>query len=327
MFNIYFKEMKKFFSLIALVGVIAACTPEQVDTAFKLAGAKVTVDVEVIDIINGGAYTGAYTVSSNFGTVSGNTITFQAGDSEAVAGGEYTVSVSGAELAKTYTSSFLVPAVLAGGEARVKAIVPVGEPINGWTVDCVQGEWEDDEPVVAYLVNTHYPTHAYSHEGVTSWYYNNTEFAIPGTVDYTYEFTLTALNVKDNNILGFEGQVERMAEIVENYFAWYCGVYEETFPFTVSAWAMWNVTQTTYTATCPFQVIAFKDANENGKADASEESVDLGSFDLYEVYAEDVEYHELPYPGAPGHAHYHQGHGHDAHGSAANAGGGLAINE
>ena len=50
--------MKKFFSLIALVGVIAACTPEQVDTAFKLAGGKVLVNVEVVDIINGGTYSG-----------------------------------------------------------------------------------------------------------------------------------------------------------------------------------------------------------------------------------------------------------------------------
>ena len=40
--------MKKLFSLIALAGVIAACTPEQVDTAFKLAGGKVTVNVEVV---------------------------------------------------------------------------------------------------------------------------------------------------------------------------------------------------------------------------------------------------------------------------------------
>ncbi|MBR4525241.1 MAG: hypothetical protein IKP15_06815, partial [Bacteroidales bacterium] len=63
--------MKKLFSLIALAGVIAACTPEQVETAFKLAGGKVTVNVEVVDIITGGNYAGAYTVASNFGTVSG----------------------------------------------------------------------------------------------------------------------------------------------------------------------------------------------------------------------------------------------------------------
>ena len=331
MFNIYFKEMKKFFSLIALVGVIAACTPEQVDTAFKLAGAKVTVNVEVVDIINGGAYTGDYTVSSNFGTVSGNTITFQAGDSEAISGADYTVSVSGSKLAKTYSSSFTVPAVLAGGEATIKVVVPVGEPINGWTVDL---NWDDfdnftEEEKVAFLVNTHYPTHAYSHEGVDTWYYNNTEFAVDGTVDFSWHGLFEAEVTEDNNYVGFEGVVENY---VDGYMAdlddYYGFEYNLTYKFTVSAWAMWNVTQTVYSEFCPhIGVIAFKDANEDGVCDKTEEKLDLGAFELYYEYANLVDYHELPYPGAPGHAHYHAGHGHDAHGSAANAGGGLAFNE
>ena len=50
--------MKKLFALLALAAAMLACTPEQVETAFKLAGGKVLVEVEVVDIINGGAYSG-----------------------------------------------------------------------------------------------------------------------------------------------------------------------------------------------------------------------------------------------------------------------------
>ena len=48
MFNIYFKEMKKFFSLIALVGVFAACEPENLQTAFNVPDATATLNVTVI---------------------------------------------------------------------------------------------------------------------------------------------------------------------------------------------------------------------------------------------------------------------------------------
>ena len=317
--------MKKFFSLIALVAAIAACTPEQVETAFKLAGGKVTVDVEVVDIINGGAYTGAYTVSSTFGTVSGNTITFQANESEPIAAGDYTVSVSGPELAKTYTSNFTVPAVLAGGEAAIRVIVPVGEPINGWTVDTAYDlENALSGENVYFLANTHYPTHAYSHNGIDTWYYNNTEFVLEGTVDYVKANSDEVSNVVDNNILGFEGVVENLIDEEEWDWPWY---RERTYTFKVSAWAMWNVRQIDWWMEMPVTVIAFKDADEDGECDANEESVVLGGFDYRYVYTTEIQAYELPYPGAPGHAHYHKGHGHDAHGSAANAGGGISFNE
>ncbi len=323
MFNIYFKEMKKLFSLIALVGVIAACTPEQIDTAFKLAGGKVTVNVDVIDIINGGAYAGTYTVNSNFGTVSGNTITYQAGDSQGIAAGDYTITVSGPKLAKDYTATFAVPEILAGGEAVIRASVFVGEPLNGWTVFA---DYNDDDVVVTteqfFLANDHYPTHAYSHDGINTWYYNNSEFMLEGTVDFEFAYGDWSIsNVVDNQILGFEGIVDNEAE------SWIDPMmFDATYDFTVSAWAMWNVVQTNYHFTVPFTVYAFKDADEDGEVGASEEILELGSFVLDELDTATIEVHELPYPGAPGHAHYQHGHGH-AHGGLANAGGGISYNE
>lgn len=312
--------MKKLISLIALAGVIAACTPEQIDTAFKLAGGKVTVEVDVIDIINGGAYSGDYTVTSNFGTVSGNKITFEAAESQAVAAGNYDITVSGPKLAKDYKATYAVPAVLAGGEAVIKASVFVGEPINGWTVDTAFDEKavvESQE--VFFLANGHYPTYAYSHAGIDSWYYNNSEFMLEGTVLYDcsiYDWTVS--NVVNKEYLGFE-------EIFDNLLAYYDDrdVEETEYSFVVSAWAMWNVVQTNYRTKVPYTVFAFKDKNENEKLDDGEEYLELGSFDLDEVVTALVEVHELPYPEAEG--HYEEGHGRS--GGASNAGGSISYNE
>ena len=320
--------MKKFFSLIALAGVIAACTPEQVDTAFKLAGGKVLVNVELVDIVNGGTYSGDVDirfvrgnldVTQDFSPIVGSgphAYLWQAEESQAVSAEEYFVVVKSANFARDYSSWVTFPEVLAGGEASIKVIVPVGEPLNGWTVmaqpdkDKVES-WTE----YGYLVNSHYPTHAYSHKGIDTWYYNNSEFILEGSVEYLDANSDEVSNVVDNNLLGFEGVVTKLSESLK----WNWPYYEDaTYEFAVSAWAMWNVRQTDYWYTCPVTVIASKE----GETDLT-----LGGFDYKYVETVEMQVYELAYPGAPSHAHYHAGHGHDAHGSAANAGGGMAINE
>ena len=328
--------MKKFISLIALAAFMVACTPEQVETAFKLAGGKVLVEVEVVDIINGGQYggpvnikffRGGLDVTQEFTPIVGagpHAYSWQAAESQAIPAGDYVVGVNGDNLAKEYTSNLAIPAVLAGGEAIVKVVVPVGEPINGWTVVLDDnGDPEDLDPQVSYLVNSHYPTHIYSHDGVDEWYYNNSEFAAPGTVDYEVWITADILDKKDNGILGFEGMVDNACEALVAYYSY--GPDERTYDFTASAWSMWNVTQRILYTIFPSIVYAFKDADEDGEWDASEERLDLGTFKLKAGQALVVEYHELPYPGAEG--HYTPGHGHDAHGTMPNAGGGMSIND
>ena len=330
--------MKKFFSLIALVGVLAACTPEQVDTAFKLAGGKVLINVEVVDIINGTAYAGdvdirfirgGLDVTSEFSPIVGSgphAYMWQADESQAVPAGEYHVAVKGAHLAKTYTSSMAIPEVLAGGEASIRVIVPVGEPINGWTVN-VDPDRDNAETWIeyGYLVNTHYPTHSYSHDGIDSWYYNNSEYLLEGSVEYLWEKVGAVSNVVDNKIVGFDDVVSKSVDAVLAHYAWDGGT--KVYTFTVSAWAMWNVVQLEVHAAAPVLVWAYKDANENGEYDETEDFLELGTFDFEYVASNYIQKYELPYPGAPGHAHYHKGHGHDAHGSAANAGGGISFNE
>ena len=305
--------MKKFISLIALVGAIAACTPEQIETAFKLDGATVIVEVEVLDIIHGGAYTGEYTVESTIGTVSGNKITYQAAESQPVAALEgCEVTVKGPKLAAEYTSSFAVPAVLAGGVANITVVVPVGEPENGWTFTCKEGTPVVNEPTVKYLVATHYAPHDYSHDGINTWYVNNTEFLLEGDVNYERESYAIGSDLDDKNLLGFEGKV---TDFYQKLFAQYDkDPVKESYHFTVDAYSMWNLTQKITSETMPYTVIAEKGTEKHT----------LGSFKLEFINGQVIERHVIAYPGAE--AHYHAGHGHDAHGTMPNAGGGMAIN-
>ena len=323
--NIYFKEMKKFFSLIALVGVIAACTPEQVDTAFKLAGGSVTVNVEVVDLINGGLYAGSYkvttpTIQGLEKSVSGThdeKVVYAAGDSKPVLADDYSVTVSGPNLAKDYSAKFAMPAVLAGGEAVIRVIVPVGEPINGWTPDYAYDFSAMTEGYSVYfLANNDYPKYAYSHGGIDEWYYNNTEYLLEGEVLYNLSFYNDfPTNVVRHDYLGFEG-------ILDNVLDYFTGGYyleDRVFHFFVSAWAMWNVTQTDYWMKVPFEVFVTNDTTG--------EKIILGTFDFTEVTTTAVEPHEIPYPLAPGHAHYVHGYGRVNHGEMPNAGGGISYNE
>ena len=49
MFNSTYK-MKKLYMLLALVGIFAACQPEELQTTFEVDAAKAVIDVTCIDI-------------------------------------------------------------------------------------------------------------------------------------------------------------------------------------------------------------------------------------------------------------------------------------
>ena len=50
MFNSTYK-MKKLYMLLALVGIFAACQPEELQTTFEVDAAKAVINVECIDIL------------------------------------------------------------------------------------------------------------------------------------------------------------------------------------------------------------------------------------------------------------------------------------
>ena len=108
--------MKKFFSLIALVGVFAACQPEKLTTAFEVGPAEATINVKVVDLLTGEDVTSAATING------ATTIT----GTPAIAAQDYTVS---AEYKGGKGSATIhINALRAGGRATYSAVIPVGGP-------------------------------------------------------------------------------------------------------------------------------------------------------------------------------------------------------
>ena len=68
--------MKKLFSLFALAGAFVACQPEELETAFSVDPATVTIDVTVTDVQTGAAAEDVtVTCSDGAAKVEGNVIT------------------------------------------------------------------------------------------------------------------------------------------------------------------------------------------------------------------------------------------------------------
>ena len=352
MFNIYFKEMKKFFSLIALVGIIAACTPEQLGTAFKLAGAKGTINVEVQNL-DGTPYAGQFTLSGyesipgvEAPVISGNkaTINFQLADSQSIDNAiTVTLAANGPKILKAATSQVIVPKVLAGGVAELGCTIKVGENVDGYYIDSDYLMFEDIvEFDVAFLANSHYATYTHSATDyaidwlfwdiidedivIPSWYVNNSDQILSGTVDVPYKYGYQLEDAEVNDLAGFshtiKAFVDEWAEIQDYYDE---GVVVEPYPypFQVSGWAMWNVWVAQYAHPILGYLYAYELDKDNNIID-EENPVVLATAEGL-AWESDWNKVELPYPGMPGSAHYEYGHGH-GHGGD-NAGGGISFNE
>lgn len=316
--------MKKLFSLIALAGVIAACTPEQIETAFKLAGAKGTIEVEVVKL-DGTPYEGQFQITGydalpgNSISYAGNkaTISFQAAESAAVTLADLTLTATGENILYPETGKVTVPSLLAGQEAKLSCRIRVGENADGWYVDI-------DEKTIStfvedgFLANDAYPTYAYSHGGIESWYVNNTENYLTGSVTVVDKYGFTeGYNFEFNNYVGFENSIANFKAIFEPEDM---ETEEIKYDFKVSAWAMWNVV-VEYLGYLREGALTATKIGEDGKL--TKEVIDLAKcnykFYLGSLYGAI----EIPYPEATG--HYVEGHGH-AHGGD-NAGGGISFNE
>lgn len=357
MFNIYLKEMKKFFSILALVGVFAACKPETIQTAFTVNGAKATVTVDVVDEdgTTQSGYSLAVTGASLTPTIAGNVITFEAAAGAVIPSQTLTLTVSNVPgYVQDFSSTFSIPEILAGGVADLHCrIVVFKDNDDDWAFTVVA----DGDPVVEmtkvnFLQNKHYDKydHVYTHEDsdgdkvtINEWYLNDSEYILNAIVDYKFGFKAVSKDIKCD-IEGFKSTVDAFAAAEE---------YEMTpidakYDFKVSAYGMWTAYQKFYTETQAYKVTA-KNKKDNSVVDA-------GSFTLVHDYCSSVEHIELGMPEhvighASGHnlvghdhtsghvtpiyehyeyaiySHYSPGHGTDGHGKYNNAGGGIAYAE
>ena len=305
MFNIYFKEMKKFFSLIALVGVLAACQPEKIQTAFSLAGGSATINVKVVDINNHGDYSGTYTLTSSAGTVSGNTVTISAGESTKLAGQTVTVTVNGPKFVKPYTYEVLVPEVLPGGQANINAIIVVGEG-GDYTFVIKEEDTSSDKEVE--MINVHgYPVKTI--DGV-NWYVNESEFLLEGDVEY--DVVTGSKFLEGSAKVGFEGVLSNLKEIYTEPTV----KVVNHLPITVSAYAIWRAFATYTTTLRTLKVTA-----KNNKTGETFENVVEAKVQL--LSSTQAEFEEQANPDT----HGHYVHGKGEAGGADNAGGGIVYSE
>ena len=292
--------MKKYFSLIALVGVFAACQPENLTTAFEVAPAEVTITAKVVDILTGEDVTAAATITSETTLVG----------TPALAAQDYTVSATYKE--GKGSATIHINALRAGGKANYNVIIPVPGDILDYEIDA---DFEKVGEKTDYL----YLAGADMHYDGSFWAQNASEFILKDSCTYPdWEGTWT-----------FD---EESAELLEPSFEsdaviWLSAFYDEqtevekTFDFSASAWSLYQVvcavTTTEYlikiTATpkpgTDAHVVGDNGVIATAKAVAKQSAIDSD---------------ECAHPDHASHYIYHHGHGEKP---GPNAGGGLVEAE
>ena len=324
MFNIYFKEMKKFFSLIALVGVFAACQPETIETAFTVNGAKATVTVSVVDT-EGATLSGYNLTATSTGlapTVNGNVLTWEAAAGATIAPMTVTVTVSDVPgYYGKFDTVVAVPEILAGGVADMQAkIVVYAENPDNWILSCtLKGEPEVMLDDVKFLENKHYGTYAhdYKHDSgdgfeveIKTWYVNDSEYILTGEVEYPVKFAADLFY----SWCDYEGFYTSVMAFADAYLKeWQMLDTDEKgkLPIKVSAWGMWTAYEKFFSTSQEY-VVSAKNTKDNTVIP------EVGGFSLIADYCIIAEYLEIGMPThLVGHVDGHNlvGHisGHNAH--------------
>lgn len=295
--------MKKLFSLLALVGVFAACQPEELETAFEVSDAVATITVTTIDINTGNNVDATISASDAAATVAGNVVTLKGSPALTAR----TVTVTASYQGKDYSTSVDVQALLAGGKASYNADIYVGVPVaeQEITYSLVSEESSVSDPV--YFTKA--DGHALVDHAGKYWAENLTEFLLKGEVTWTNvagsEFVSSECTdpVFDQIVKLYADAVKDGAKVTET---------PDVLEITVSAWAYYTVYQTVTTTVQTYGVFA--------------DGVQVGSV-VVNNYSSAVQYEEIANP--MGHGHYQQGHGHagHGHGDGGNAGGGIVWGE
>ena len=118
--------MKKFFSLIALVGVFAACQPEELTTVFKVEPAQLNINAE--------AKSAAY--GFNPTDVVFSIPAVEANSRGVIEAGTTTVTATYG--GKTLSNTVSYPTVYAGGKGTINTLFVFPYDKNGYTFEVVE---------------------------------------------------------------------------------------------------------------------------------------------------------------------------------------------
>ena len=311
--------MKKFISLIALVGVFAACEPENLQTAFNVGNATATINVTVVSAAPGFDQSAAQVTYawSNGGTtqsIEGN---------PSIAAGTVTVTATFEGAKASETISF--PQIFAGMDAVFTATVFIPYNAGGYTLSLEKGETETFTTVYGIEAAAHghgyktAQTVEFNGKNYTVWMMENaSEFILEDSYTWTsYE----GFETYDFEVLNDDFSIE--ATLVYAAIASKEGIDEKDnkYEFSVGAWSLYNVINPEIETTTTYYVIATPDEGSNNP-----EIPAVASFDVYQISSACGAV-EIAHPDHASHYVPHTGHythdGHAIHGNNNNAGGGI----
>lgn len=286
--------MKKLFALFALAGAFVACQPEEIETAFEVKDAVVSIKVSIKDVNTGADAVGAVLTADPYDVENNNEVTITGTPSISATDVELKVSYEGAE----YTQTVHVNALAAAGEAEYSAYMVVGKPMAEVEITIETGDPVFKEGDRKYLEGA---SHEYPHGGINYWRYNDNAFAVGFNVDYEVKTGATVSGVEVSN--------DMYADIVNSY-ANALNVGEDhkdaSAHFVAPAYSLYIVWTIDIETTTGYTVLA--------------DGTPVGSFDVT-TYGTTINFDMVEDPYGHGHGHSH-GYEEDE-----NAGGGIVSAE
>lgn len=284
--------------------LLTSCEQEDLDATFQASPAKVTLAVDVFDALTGSNVTNQAAITvSNSSFIANGTTEFANG----VTAQTITVTANVGE--GIASSEVLINATKVGGVADyyVKLVVA-----DGLEVIQTKGTTTEETKYATFTDLSHDANH--SHEGITGWYVNATDYFQP------FEVTYVAVNGYDNFSAIKEEAI--YANLDDVHTTGIKAIYTElknstkkenkTYTGKASAWSYFNVYVTVSTSADTWTV---QTINSNEVA---------ASWTADNKGCTEAEYIEIAHPNHAG--HYIHGHGH-GNGNNGNAGGGIVIAE
>ena len=342
MFNIYFKEMKKFISLIALVGVFAACEPENLQTAFTVNNATATITVTPASAdpnFNAAAVTYDYEWSTGDTAKGVGNTTMEISGTPAIEAG-YVKVTAYYEGAKSETEMVSFPKLYAGMNVALSVTVFLPYNAGDYTLSVEKGEPKVDVEVyglqaaahghgygtpVEFTVKCTFDEKEYSFKKNLKMMENASEFLLEDT--YTWKVYSGTENLEDYKYVYKTDDFKQLAQLTyEGFVKNFKGInyISQSMDFVVSAWALYNVVNPEFTVITPCSVIATPNGND------PKINVPIATFSIKEKISS-AKKEEVAHPDHA--SHYDKGHGHYtpdghyAHGDNNNAGGGIITAE
>lgn len=294
-------------AVVLTSSMFTSCSKEDLTATFKPGPAEVTLNVEVIDALSKLDKTNEATITvSNAEFKVNDTAEFPHGVSD------QTITVTATLNNGTASAEVKINKTKVGGEAEyfVKLVIADGLEI------VTEAGTSEPKTIYASEFNHSHIGHdgIYTHEGITGWFTNATDYLIPFKFDYQV-IKNKYLNLSEISYSSWANNLDQVQKdgIIAAYDAIKDAAAEvetKTLEGKISAWSYFTMyaTYTTTDYTCTAKTINSNDVAATFTYKAANSTV--------------AEYKEIAHPSHAG--HYQHGHGH---GGASNAGGGIVLPE